>query len=152
MNMLKRILSSGSDMEDKHKFVFHYLKYQEIICKKTSIRNTSQFWDTVGRLTRISYQKHLCVWFFTRHNVWTDIFQANVFYQLYLEWSNKIPGNTQLFLGLHMHAAHSVWATAQVLDPACGHGLKGKHTVKQVAFSMFIKRVVALLVQIVLVM
>lgn len=21
-------------MEDKHKFIFHYLKYQEIICKK----------------------------------------------------------------------------------------------------------------------
>lgn len=48
--------------------------------------------------------------------------------------------------------AHSVWATAQASDPACGHRLKGKHTVKQVAFAMFIKRVVVLLVQIVLVM
>lgn len=80
------------------------------------------------------------------------IFQANVFYQLYLEGSNKISGDTQLSLGVHMHKAHSVWATAQVLDPACGHRLKGKHTVKQVALAVFIKRVVALLVQVVLVM
>lgn len=81
------------------------------------------------------------------------IFQANVFYQLYTEWSNKIPGNTQLFLkSTHAHSTHSVWATAQVSDPACGHRRKGKHTVKQVAFAMFLKKVVALLVQIVLVM
>lgn len=36
--------------------------------------------------------------------------------------------------------AHSVWATAQASDPACGHRLKGKHTVKQVAFAMFYKK------------
>lgn len=81
------------------------------------------------------------------------IFQANVFYQLYTEWSNKIPGNTQLLLrSTHAHSTHSVWATAQVLDPACGHRLKGKHTVKQVGFTMCLKRAMALLVQIVLVM
>lgn len=74
------------------------------------------------------------------------MFQANVFYQLYLEWPNKIPGNTQLFLALHIHTAHSVSATAQVSHPAGGHRLKGKHTEKQVAFAMSIRRVVALLV------
>lgn len=50
------------------------------------------------------------------------MFQENVFYQLCLEWSNKIPGNTQLFLGLHMHTENSVWATAQVLDPDVNTG------------------------------
>lgn len=64
----------------------------------------------------------------------------------------KIPGNTQLFLSLDMHTAHSVWATTSTVGSRCRHRLKGKHTVKQVAFSMFIKRVVALLVKIVLVM
>lgn len=49
-------------MEDK--FTFHDLKGdQGITCEKTRICNTSHFWDSIGRLTRISYQKHIFVRF-----------------------------------------------------------------------------------------
>lgn len=59
--------------------------------------------------------------------------------------------HTTLPQSRHTHSTQCLGNSPGV-GSRCGHRLKGKHTVKQVAFSMFIKRVVGLLVKIVLVM